>query len=375
MIVKRTALVLGLTVTALAAWMVVRHTVVPEVKFVAVRRGTAVLSATGNVSVMPALDARIVAPAQGILQKFTLKEGDVVKKGDIIAEIDPGQWPFMLEENRLELNRLMQRREQGSTTAIELDKLRKSYEKNLELARTGNFPQDVLERDRRDIDKLEISLRQEKGDYDYACTKLKNKIDEIQQEISKRTIRATYDGVIMAPAVLQGDLVFHGGAICNITSRNKVVKVEINQDDLEAVRGSKRAQVRFFTLGDRIFEGTRSEILPIGNQATQRFTVYVNLPDLPDSVLSAQTGEATFIADEHPDALLIPRKALLGGECFVLNGDRIDKRRIRTGYATLTDIEVLDGLKEGERVVAADVDLRRDGERVKPAAEPGTIAK
>ena len=367
MIAKRTAIIAGTALIALATWGLVHRGIVTTVTLAPAHRGTAILSATGNVSVMPALDARVVAPAQGILQKFALKEGDAVKKGDIIAEIDPGQWPFMLEDNRLELQRLTRRLETPSASEIELEKLRKAYDKNIELAKAGNFPQDILDRDRRDIEKYEIAVKQEKSDLEYTCTKLRNKIDEIRQEIAKRTIRATYDGIIMAPAVLQGDLVFHGGAICNVTSRNKMVKVEINQDDLEAVRRSKRVQVRFFTLGDKPFEGKLAQILPIGNQSTQRFTVFVDLPDMPESVLSAQTGEATFIADEKPNALLIPRKALVGSECFVLNGDRLQKRKVTKGYATLNEVEVLDGLKDGDLVVALDADLRRDGERVKPA--------
>ncbi len=369
MIAKRGILRL-LAVAALAAlaWAAFHASVIPEVPLTSARRGVAVLSASGNVTVIPALDGRVVSPAQGILIKFALKEGDIVKKGDIIAEIDPGPWPFRLKESELELSRIDQRLRQGSTTDLELEKRRKAHEKNLELAASGRVPQEAIDQSRRDLEQLEFAISQERGDLKLARDKMLNAIDEIKGELARRRIKAGYDGVIMAPAVLQGDLIMHGAGICNITSRSKAIKAEVNQDDLDAVRKSRKVLVKLFSHGDKVFAGTLSQVLPIGNQGTQRFTVFIDIPNLPDDVLSGQTGEATFIADEHPDALLLPRSALVGTECFVLQGERLERRKLKLGFSTLTETEILAGIAEGEQVVAKDPDLRRDKERVKPAA-------
>lgn len=347
-----------------AGWFVFHNTVVPTVTVVAARKGVARLSATGNVTVLPSQDGRVVSPAQGIITSFKLKEGDRVKAGDIIAEIDRGSYPFLLNDSLTDLKQLDERLAKGSPQDIELDKNKKSYEKNIELAKAGGIPAELLERERRDIEQMEFSIKQERSDLEFKRTKLQNKIAEIRQEIERRTIRAGYDGVIMTPAVLQGDTIFNGGAICNITSLGKILRAVVNQDDLEAVRRSKRVLVRLFSQEDKVFEGKISQVLPIGDSNTQRFTVFIDMPQLPDSILSGQTGEATFIADEHADALLVPRKALLGTECFILNGDRLEKRKVKVGYTNLTDAEILSGLNPGDLVVAKDVDLRRHGEKV-----------
>lgn len=367
MIAKRGLLkLLALAVLGAGVWFVIHTSVIPEVPVVPVRRGTAILSATGNVTILPSLDGRVVAPAQGILVKFNGKEGEAVKKGDIIAEIDQGNWPFLLKEARLELERVNRRLAEGFPEEIELDKMRKAYAKNEELAKSGGISADTMESARRDIERAEFSLRQARNDLEFNKTKIQNKIDEISQEIARRTVRAGYDGIIMAPAVLQGDLIMNGAGLCNITSRNKAIKAEINQDDLDAVRKSRKVIVKLFSHGDKTFVGTLSKILPIGNDRTQRFTVFIDIPDIPDDVLSGQTGEATFIADEHPGTLLLPRSALMGSECFLLNGENLVKRRVKLGYTTLNDAEVLSGLAEGDLVVAKDPDLRRDKEKVKP---------
>lgn len=384
MIAKRGILrLLAIAALAAAAWFLFQLTAIPTVVVTPVRRGDALLSATGNVKVIPALDGRVVAPAQGILVKFSLKEGDTVKKGDVIAEIDRGNWPFLLTENRIGLDRVEQLLTQGSPDDIELEKEEATYAKNLELAKSGGIPAEMIERDRRDIERLKLKIRQERSALEYQRATLKNKVAEIQQEIDRRTVRAGYDGVIMAPAVLQGDQVFNGGGLCNLTSRNKALSAEVNQDDLDAVtkceKEKKPVLVRLFSQGDKVFTGTVANVLPIGDPKTQRFTVGITVPDLPDSVLSGQTGEATFIADKHENALLVPRKALNGvsagiGECLVLKGDRLELRKVRVGYTTVTEAEILEGLNEGDLVVAQDVDLYRDNEKVK-VKEPGKDEK
>ncbi len=368
---KRASLrLLALAALALAAWFALREAVLTDVSVAPVRRGTAALSATGNVTVIPSLDGRVVAPAQGILLKFAHKEGDIVKKGDVIAEIDPGTWPFRLKENELELSRLEQRLSLGSNTDLELGKRRQAHEKNRELAASGRLPTETLEQSRRELEQLEFAISQERGDLKLARDKVLNAIDEIRGELDRRRIKAAYDGVIMAPAVLQGDLVMHGATLCNITSHSKSIKAEVNQDDLDAVRKARRVLVKLFSHPGKTFPGTLSKVLPIGNQGTQRFTVFIDLPDLPADVLSGQTGEASFIADERPDVLLVPRSALLGSDCFVLKGDRLERRHLTLGLTTLSHAEVLTGLAEGEPVVTKDPDLRRDGEKVRavPAA-------
>lgn len=174
----------------------------------------------------------------------------------------------------------------------------------------------------------------------------------------------------MTPAAIQGDQIFSGNAICNLTSTGKAIKVEVNQDDLDTVTKSKRVLIRLFAIPGKVFEGRLSQVLPVGNSSTQRFTVFVDVDKLPAEVLSGQTGEANFIADEHPDALLVPRRALVGNNlCYVVKDGVACRRDIRTGFATLTDVELLSGAAEGELVVVKDADLRRDKERVTAVPE------
>ena len=48
----------------------------------------------------------------------------------------------------------------------------------------------------------------------------------------------------------------------------------------------------------------------------------------------------------------------------MLVGDRLEKRKVKVGYTTLTDAEILSGVKPGDLVVSRDADLRRDKEKV-----------
>ena len=366
---KRTLLAATVVVIAATGWFSVKNGVTPDVVVTPVRRGLAIRSATGNVTVIPALDARVVAPETGILVKFGYKEGDVVKKGDIIAEIDLGPWPYQLKDCQINLEKSRNALE-AIPEEIQLKALKENFEKTKQLAESGNASQAEVDRARSEIEILSLRAKQVRGSLEYDKAKLDNQIADIRRQIERRTLRAANDGIVMKPAVIQGDQIFSGNAICNLTSTGKVVQVEVNQDDLDTVTKSKRVRIKLFAVPGRTFEGKLSQVLPVGNSSTQRFTVFVDMNEaLPAEVLSGQTGEATFVADEHPDALLVPRRALVGTQCYVVKDGVVQKRDLTIGFTTLTDAEVSAGVKAGELVVTKDADLRRDKERVNPVPE------
>ncbi|MDR2981586.1 MAG: efflux RND transporter periplasmic adaptor subunit [Puniceicoccales bacterium] len=343
----------------------IRYFSTPEVVVATVYRGNAILSATGNVTVIPKLDSRMVASRQAILLKFPYKEGDLVKKGDIVAKLDPGQLPFTLRNLENDLEKLEKQMSRGSSEQFLFDAVKDELEKIKKLYEAGNISENAVRDVETRYNGMKFKMLSEQIDYEYARKRLQNQIDEVQDQLDRLELKAPFDGVIMAPAVLEGDLVFSGNTIGKVTSVDKSIMVEINQDDLPAVRRSKRVSVNFFSFPEKDYEGSVNYLIPVGNSSTQRFTVFLKMKEIPVQLLSGQTGEAVFVADEHPNTLLIPRSAMFGDTVFVVKDGIVEQRKIKTGLLSITTAEVLEGLKEGEFVISKDVDLQRDGERVK----------
>jgi multidrug efflux pump subunit AcrA (membrane-fusion protein) len=77
------------------------------------------------------------------------------------------------------------------------------------------------------------------------------------------------------------------------------------------------------------------------------------------------TGEMNIITGRHPNALLVPTRAVLVDQVWRVKLGVIEKRTVKIGYRTLESSEVLDGLKEADRVVVSDQGKLKPGQFVR----------
>jgi len=102
----------------------------------------------------------------------------------------------------------------------------------------------------------------------------------------------------------------------------------------------------------------------MGDVAAKTFRVKIALPD--DTPLKpGMSVEANIVTREKPNALLVPADALQGNAVFVIDGTRVRKRDVAAGIRGTRTVEIVSGLRDGERVASpASTDLK-DGARVR----------
>ena len=93
---------------------------------------------------------------------------------------------------------------------------------------------------------------------------------------------------------------------------------------------------------------------------------------LPDDtpLKPGMSVEANIVTREKENALLVPADAVQGSAVFVVEGSRVKKRIVTIGIRGTRAVEVLDGLKDGERVVSPAAAALADGARVRVQAAP-----
>ena len=147
------------------------------------------------------------------------------------------------------------------------------------------------------------------------------------------------------------------------------VVAEVNEEDIPRVALKQTVLFRTDAFPDRRLEGTVREITPMGDVVAKTYRIKVALPD--DTPLKpGMSVEANIVTRERPDALLVPAGAVQGNAVFVIDGNRARKREVKIGIRGTRAVEVLDGLKEGERVASpAPTDLK-DSARVRVLDAP-----
>jgi RND family efflux transporter MFP subunit len=305
----------------------------PQVAAVAAKRGTAVeiVYATGGVE--PVRWAKVASLVRDRIVDICYCEGKTVKKGDELARLDDREVKAQLKE--------LKAREEF---------LKREMARVSELITRGAATTQAYERASMDLGQVQalISVQNEK--------------------ISEYTIVSPMDGVVLRRDGEIGEIAEVGQVLFRVGVPAPLqVVAEVNEEDIPRVKVGQTVLFRTDAFPDRRLEGKVREITPMGDVAAKTFRIKAALPD--DTPLKpGMSVEANIITREKPNALLIPADAVQDGAVFVLQGSRVRKREIKMGIRGTRQIEILSGLKEGERVASPAPTGLKDGARVRVAA-------
>jgi RND family efflux transporter MFP subunit len=146
------------------------------------------------------------------------------------------------------------------------------------------------------------------------------------------------------------------------------VVAEVNEEDIPRVRVGQTALLRTDAFPGQRLQGTVTEITPMGDVVTKTYRIRIALPD-DSPLLPGMSVEANVIAREKTGALLVPADALRGTTVFVIDGRRVLRREVMVGIRGTRLVEILSGLKDGERVASPATAELADGARVRITAE------
>ena len=180
------------------------------------------------------------------------------------------------------------------------------------------------------------------------------------QQAEYTVIRAPFAGIVSARRVEPGESVSQGQPLMSVHAPGALrIEVQVPQSEAEAIRATNRARV--------VLEEGRSidvagvTVFPSADPATHSVAVRITLPDLPLAPRPGVIAKVFFpigSADEAP-VLRIPAHALVQrGEVsgvYVLEENRIALRQVRVGRRGAKEIEIIAGIKVGERIATDPV--------------------
>jgi RND family efflux transporter MFP subunit len=318
---------------AAAAWW--RFGRGPEVAAVAVTRGTAVeiVYATGGIE--PVTWAKVASLVRGRIVYICHCEGETVKKGAMLAQLDDS-------EAKAALNELKAREEF----------LKNEMTRVSALIAKGAATTQAYERASMDLGQVQglISVQNER--------------------INEYTIESPMDGLVLRRDGETGEIAEVGQVLFRVgVPKPLQVVAEVNEEDIPRVAVRQTVLFRTDAFPNRRLEGKVSEITPMGDINAKTFRVKMSLPE--DTPLKpGMSVEANIVTREKPNALLIPADALQGDSVFLLQDGRVQRRTVEVGIRGTRNVEVLGGLAEGERVAAPASANLKNGARVRIVAPP-----
>lgn len=374
-----------------------------RIEKVTTRDLVAMVTASGRIQPQRKVD--ISADITGRITALNVEEGDWVKAGTLVVQIEPNQ--FEAAVTRAEAALAGAQAEEARAQATR-DQSKRTMERNEALRReNANLISDeALEIAQRDYEVNE-ALHQAAT---YRVAQARASLKEAQDQLAKTQIRAPMSGRVTRVAVEVGEVAVPGTfsretALLLTISDLSVIQavVEVDETDVVRISPGDSAAIEIDAFPDLVFTGrvtriSNSAILERGvtqsvDQAVD-FEVEITLDDPPANVLPDLSATAQIITDTRTAALAVPIIALTvrdGGSAsdwavpaphtgdvegvFVIRDDIALFLPLTIGITGEEHFEVLAGLSEGESIVAGPYQVIRDLASGTASAEIGTASR
>jgi len=309
---------------------------------------------TGTAPVESERKAFVMPKVKGEIRAVLADEGQRVRAGQTLARLDGDQL-------RLEV----------ALNEATMRKLERDYARNLELQQKGLISATA-------IDNLKYELEAATANWQLA-----------RLQLSYCDIRSPIDGTVTQrlDVVKVGNTVTPvGGVIDSADSSlfvvedldSLIVRVNVPERELSKLSVGQIAELGFDAVPGRTFAGRIALISPYINPQTATFEVRIRVTDTDTLLRPGMFARVAIVYERKPDALQIPRTALLDGDgppkVFVVQEGKAAERAVQLGLSNGAMIEVVSGLKDGEQVVVVGQGALKPGALVRIVNTPARPA-
>ncbi|HEA30698.1 MAG TPA: efflux RND transporter periplasmic adaptor subunit [Leeuwenhoekiella sp.] len=282
-------------------------------------------------------EVMLVAEAQGSVQYLRVKEGQKIKKGQIIAKVDA-----------VSLNSQLS----GAQSAY--SKAQKDVARYERLLKVGAVSQSALEDMRIQSENAQANIAQ------------------INQQLGFTTVKSPIDGVVNDLMVEETSFVMPGNEIAEIVQVDRLkIVVNIAENNLSKIKEGQQVYVKTDVYPLETFKGTVSNI-SVKADASRKFQVTIEVDNTADNQLRAGLfAEVNFdsLKTNEQDAMVIPREAIVGSlqnpSVYVVEDSTVTLHKIKAGAVINGNVVVLDGLQDGQQIVTKGIINLTDGTKIK----------
>ncbi len=326
-------------------------------------------------TVLAGISSKLSSKLLGTVESIRVREGDRVKKGEALITLDQRQVKAQVrkaEAGLAEAGKALTAAISAREAAAAQKKLSfATYERYRDLKKQAMVSAQVFEEKEAGYQQAEAALERTGAMVAAARARIKQaeaNLADVSVTKKDAVIVAPHDGIITAKLVDKGDLASPGTPLLTIeTTRGFCVDMLLPETYIGYVEPRQKVLVEVPALKTGPLEGNVCTIVPSADRKSRSFIVKINLP-IERSVTSGMFARVQ-IPTGHSRRLLINRGAvIIRGQLtglYLVNSENIAHfRLIRLGKTSGDSVEVLSGLKEGDRYVAKPLPALVDGARV-----------
>ena len=357
-------------------------------KIAVAERGTMTRSVVATGKVEPITKVEIKSKANGIIERLLVEVDQIVDAGRVLAELDKENLTARLREARANLQAAEAARE-GAIAQLKKNEV-EAEAPDVEFARRNDtraqqlFDQKLVSQSSLDDAKSALELAENRkraagGQLVVSQAKVveatamvaqaRANVERAEEELANSTIKAPIRATVLTRDVEIGSPV---SSILNLGANATLVMTlgdiqqvfvrgKVDEADIGRVRLGQTARITTESFPDRVFEGRVTQISPIGVEKDNvtTFAVEVSIDNAAKELKANMTANAEIVLEQFPNSLLVPDAAVTYDDKKNASVTIVDaaapggrrKADVKLGVGNGTRIQVLNGLKAGDRVV------------------------
>jgi HlyD family secretion protein len=342
--------------------------------------------ATGKVQ--PITEVEVKSKASGIVTKLDTDINQTVHTGQVLAQLDQQEILDQVAAQKAQLA-AAESNAHSAAAAVTYDKiaaeapdlpmLQHTYERALAMQKSGIVSQQALDdaqqkylaaQNIRDKSRAQIAVDTAKQHQTEAqVQQAQASLKQLEEQLSYTTITSPIDGVVLSRDVQMGDavssiLVLGSTATLVMTlgdTHEVYVKGKVDESDITKVYLGQPARIKVQSFRDKTFSGKVTKIAPLGVEKDNvtTFEVQISIDNANGELKANMTANAEIVLEEHKGVLTIPEQSVIydkdrNATVWVPDAHGKDGHRIvniKVGLSNGSRIEVLSGLKSGDKVV------------------------
>ncbi len=327
-------------------------------------------------------EVTISSQASGILDTVTVDVGTTVRKGQIIARLDQRELKLKVEQAEATLQQAEARL--GLRRGEKFDPNRqpevRQAKSAMERARYDwNAAQTLVENgdiSKQQYDVYQRAFEQAEARYQTALENVRN-LEAVLEEkraslaLSKKLlgdadILSPISGVVKEKLASTGEYLQPGKPVATIVKINPLrLHMEVPESFAGLIRSGMAVAVQVDAFADRELTGKIRRINPSLDEKNRSLIAEAEVANATGSLRPGMFARAQIVADAESIALMIPEKAVLSiagvNKVFVMQDGRASERAVKLGRRDGTLIEIIEGVKVGERVITSHMEKLQDG--------------
>jgi HlyD family secretion protein len=348
----------ALAIVVLVAWLLSGGKKEEKVEFetAKVERQSIHTSITATGTIEPVTSVTVGTQVSGIVAHLYVDYNSIVKKGQVIAELDKTNLISELNRSRADL----------SSAQSTLDYQRANYNRYKTLYEKGLVSADEFESNRLNYEKARQSVASSQ-----------ESVRKAETNLGYATITSPIDGVVLSKSVEEGQTVaasFNTPELFTIAQdlTNMRVIADIDEADIGGVKEGQRVSFTVDAFPDDKFEGSVTQVRQQATTSSNVVTyeVVISAPNNDLKLKPGLTANVTIFTMEKDNILALPSKALrftpnealLKGDqqiadveapakVWTLEGNTFKAHRVETGVSNGMMTEIVSGVKEGTEIL------------------------